>query len=313
VDQAVLWLKQGDWARGWTEYEWRWRLPGMRRRRLSRPMWDGRPLAGRRILLHPEQGLGDTLQFVRYAAVLQAAGAHVIVESPRSLTRLLSRCAGIDELVPAGTPLPDYDVHAPLLSLPRLLETQLTNIPAQVPYLNADPVGIERWRERLIPYCGLKIGIAWQGNPRHPNDHQRSMPLHHFAPLAKIPGVQLFSLQKQFGTQQLAGVASHFSVIDLVRRADRRAGPFMDTAAIMKNLDLVITCDTAIAHLAGALAVPVWVLLAANSSDWRWGYDTSRSPWYPTLRLFRQPQPGNWQETFQRVAAALTRPSTRAA
>lgn len=305
VDRAVLWLKQGDFERGWTEYEWRWRLPGLRPRSMPKALWDGTSLTGRRILLHTEQGMGDTLQFVRYAAVLQASGAHVILLSPPALARLLARCSGIDELVLEGAALPPFDVHAPLLSLPGLLRTNRASIPAQIPYLSADPERIEAWRRKLESYHGLKIGIAWQGNPNLHNDACRSTPLAHFEPLAAVPRVHLFSLQKHVGTVQLTRLRSRFPVVDLVRSADLAAGPFMDTAAIMKTLDLVIACDTAVAHLAGALGVPVWLLLSAGNSDWRWMENSTQTPWYPTMRLFRQKTQGDWLEVFQRLAAAL--------
>lgn len=304
VNRALLWLRQGEFARGWAEYEWRWQLTGNPPRRLPQPLWDGAPLAGRTILLHAEQGLGDTLHFLRYAAGLKESGARVILESPPALSRLLARCPGIDCLVTRGSTLPPFDVHAPLLSLPRLVGTILANIPARVPYLAAEPKLVESWRRKLAAYPGFKVGIVWQGSSRFPDDRLRSIPLSHFESLAGVKGVRLFSLQKNEGTEQLAGRANRFPVIDLGPKVDEAAGPFMDTAAIMPNLDLVITCDTAIAHLAGALGVPVWLPLSV-SSDWRWRLNQEDSPWYPSMRLFRQKEHGNWREVFLRLTAAL--------
>lgn len=304
VNRALLWLRQGDFERGWAEYEWRWRLKANKPRAWSKPLWDGSSLAGQTILLHAEQGLGDTLHFVRYAAVLKESGALVIVESPPALARLLALCPGIDHLVTRGSARPPFDVHAPLLSLPRLLGTTLDNIPARVPYLAAEPKLVERWRRKLAAYAGYKVGIVWQGSSQYPDDRLRSIPLSHFESLAGVKGVRLFSLQKYEGTEQLAGKATRFPVIDLGPKVDEATGPFMDTAAIMKNLDLVISCDTASAHLAGALGVPVWLPLSV-SSDWRWGLNREDSPWYPTMRLFRQKEQGDWREVFVRLAAAL--------
>jgi hypothetical protein len=196
------------------------------------------------------------------------------------------------------------DVQIPLLSLPGLLGTTLANVPAPVPYLYADAGLVAHWAEQLRPLGTFKIGIAWQGNSAYPCDHVRSIPLARFAPLARLRGVQLVSLQNGPGSEQLREVASQFSVFDLGSRLDETAGAFMDTAAVMKNLDLVVTCDTAIDHLAGALAVPAWLALPFVP-DWRWLLQREDSPWYPTVRVFRQSQPGDWQEVFERMAAAI--------
>jgi hypothetical protein len=251
--------------------------------------------------LWAEQGLGDTLQFIRYAPRVKQRGGIVLVEPPAPLARLVAGCPGIDRLVAPGSVLADsFDVHAPLMSLPGLLGTTLATVPARVPYLVADAALTGSWREQLRPLRGFKIGIAWQGNPQHPRDRFRSIPLSQFAPLAGIEGVRLLSLQKGPGSEQLAAVAHHFVVTDLGSQLD----DMMDTAAVMRNLDLVITADTAIAHLAGALGVPVWVALPV-APDWRWLLERQDSPWYPTMRLFRQARWGDWEDVFQRLAAAL--------
>jgi hypothetical protein len=294
----------GDFERGWEEYEWRWKKAKVTPRDFPQPLWDSSALEGRTILIHTEQGLGDTLQFIRYVPLVKQRGGTVIVECPASLGQLLASCAGIDRLIASGAPLPPFDVHAPLLSLPRIFGTTLANVPAEVPYLSADPALVEYWRSELSSVAGIKIGIAWQGNPRFPADCMRSIPLTHFTPLAQVDGVRLFSLQKGTGSAQLAAVASYLPVIDLADRLDETSGGFMDTAAVMKNLDLVVTSDTSIAHLAGALGVPVWVALALGG-DWRFLVGREDSPWYPTMRLFRQTQMGDWDSVFERIAAEL--------
>jgi tetratricopeptide (TPR) repeat protein len=307
-NRSLVWLLRGDFARGWEAYAWRWRQErGVDRLEpLDRPAWDGLPLDGKTILLRSEQGLGDTLQFIRYAPVLRGMGARVLVQPQNVLLPLLSRCPGIDQLVAHGAPLPPFDVHAPLLNLPFLLQTTLETVPADVPYLFADPALVERWRLELAPVRGFRVGIAWQGNPAHLWDRQRSVPLAAFEPLARVPGVRLLSLQKGTGTEQLAEVAGRFPVLALGGTLDGAAGAFMDTAAVLRNLDLLVTSDTAIAHLAGGLGVPVWVALSA-SPDWRWMLEREDSPWYPTMRLFRQKELGQWADIFGVMAAELAR------
>jgi len=302
--RAMALLLAGDFARGWTEYEWRWQWKLFRAPSLVRPLWDGSPLAGRSILLHPEQGLGDTMQFIRYTALVKEAGGRVLMSCPPALQRLLTRCPGIDQLVGLGPDFPPYDVHAPLLSLPRIFNTTLATIPARIPYVFADPDLIAHWRQRLSAHAGFKIGIAWQGNPQNKTDRRRSISLTHFARLAAVQGVQLFSLQKGPGVEQLRDVAGRFLIADLGSQLDEASGPFMDTAAVMKNMDLVISSDTATAHLAGALGVPTWVALPF-APDWRWLLERDDSPWYPTVRLFRQREPENWDDVFERMARAL--------
>jgi tetratricopeptide (TPR) repeat protein len=299
----ALWLLQlGRFEQGWEEYEWRfdaWRLP-----RFAQPAWDGSHLAGRRLLITSEQGLGDAFQFVRYAPLVKQRGGTVIVETWPALLKILASCPGIDTLVARDSPLPDFDVHIPLMSLPRVLKTTLATIPANVPYLFAQPALIDSWRRELSAQRGFKIGISWQGNPRFYGDNMRSIPLLYFAPLATVPGVRLFSLQKGRGSEQVQAVANLFEVVDLTSRLDETTGPFLDTAALMKNLDLVITSDTALAHLAGALGVPVWVALGF-SPDWRWLMKRSDCPWYPTMRLFRQTRLGAWEDVFEHMAVEL--------
>lgn len=305
-NRGIARLQLGDFAGGWDDYEWRWRCPELAGRRLAQPLWDGSPLDGASILLHAEQGLGDTLQFVRYAPLVSQRGGRVIVACQGALLPLLRGCRGIDELVSFNDPPSAYAVHAPLMSLPRILGTTLETIPAQVPYIDPDASLVDRWRGELQSIDGFKVGIAWQGSPEFRFDRLRSVPLTNFAPLADLPGITLVSLQKGFGSEQLAALADRPNVIDLASRLDETTGPFLDTAAVMQSLDLVITSDTSIAHLAGALGVEVWVAIAF-SPDWRWLRDRDDNPWYPTMRLFRQARRGDWQLVFSKMAAALAK------
>jgi len=301
LNVGTAWLLMGDFERGWPEYEWRGKCEDSDLPNFPQPLWDGSSLEGRTILLYAEQGLGDTLQFIRFAPLVKERGGNVLVACPQSLVRLLTRCSGIDRLIVESSSAP-FDVHAPLLSIPGILGTTLATIPASVPYLYADPERTEHWRGELGKFPTFKIGIAWQGNPLNKNDRKRSFPLTLFAPLAGIEGVQLFSLQKGAGTEQLDAAASRFPVTDLGSKLD----DFLETAAVVQNLDLIITADTALGHLAGALGARVWVTLSF-AADWRWFRNRDDSPWYPTMRLFRQPQRGNWEEVFARIAEELTK------
>ena len=374
VNRSLLLLLAGDFDNGWKEYEWRWKLPELQGK-YAAPCWEGEPLEGRRILLHVEQGLGDTMQFVRYAPLVKERGGTVVVECQRGLRNLLLRCAGIDRVVELGNALPAFDVHAPLLSLPRIFGTRLETIPADVPYLFADEGLVEEWRERLegvrgqetgvrgqkagvggqkpeapinhsLTHRPLLVGINWQGRPGRGMFRLRDVPLEHFVRLGELPGVRLISLQRGEGREELlesghalvveaqrglegeplltrrvteamveplltprvseaVGIA-HPTIVDLGADVDAAHGAFVDTAAITKNLDLVITSDTAVAHLAGALGVPVWVGLPF-AADWRWLLDRSDSPWYPSMRLFRQKRAGDWKGVFEEIGAEVRR------
>lgn len=305
LNRAVSWLRMGDFPRGWHEFEWRRLCEGHHIRRFDAPLFDGKPLPEGTVLLHAEQGLGDTIQFVRYAALVKQRCQTVVVQCQDALKPLLSGCTGIDHLVALKETLPECDAQAPLTSLPLILGTTLDTIPHEVPYLAADDRLAEQWRERLGKHRGFKVGIAWQGSSRYNLDDYRSVPLRHFGVLARLADVKLFSLQCGQGSEQLGQIGDAFSVVDFGPDFDKSSGPFMDTAAVMKNLDLVVSSDTSIVHLAGALGVPVWVALS-YSPDWRWLETHSDSPWYPTMRLFRQRQLGDWDELFQRVARELS-------
>jgi Flp pilus assembly protein TadD len=311
-NRSMLRLLQGDFEQGWPEYEWRWALHSFAARPFTQPLWNGSSLAGKTILLHGEQGLGDMLQFVRYAPLVKQRGGKVIVECHAPLTRLLSGFRGIDGLLSRGSGLPRFDVHAPILSLPGMFRTTLATIPASVPYIHADGGLVRHWRRTKnwevrsttldLRSSHFTVGVAWQGNPQHPQDHLRSIPLAQFAPLMSVQGVQFVSLQKGPGTK-LARDNFATCFIHPPTSFDE-AGPFMDTAAIMQNLDLVISSDTVVPHLAGVLGVPVWVALPL-APDWRWLLQREDSPWYPTMRLFRQTKYGQWEDVFARMAEEL--------
>lgn len=288
-------LLRGYFPQAWDDYEWRWRRADLAKPVLPGAEWDGSPLGGRTILLHDEQGLGDSLQFVRYAPLVAAMGGRVILRCQAAAARLLATVPGISRVVTETMPLPDADVHATLLSLPRILRTTAETIPAGVPYLRAPPP-----RTPLPKRDGISLhaGIVWAGNPLHGNDHQRSCPGEMFLQLLRLPGLALYGLQK--GPAPAASAVSPLLVPPLVPdHAD-----MADTAAVIAQLDLVITVDTSVAHLAGALGKPVWLLLP-YVPDWRWQTGRDTSPWYPTMRLFRQSRPGDWEGVFRAVEQAL--------
>lgn len=305
MNVGMIYLRYGDTVRGWSEYEWRWKTKDGALPAVACPMWDGSSLDGKSILLTPEQGLGDSIQFVRYAAFLkQRYDCRVVFCCPRALVQLLSTCPGIDQITTIDRPLPRTDYFAPLLHVPAVLGHSPNDFPHDVPYVTADAALVGEWRERLAKYSVKKIGIAWRGNPIAPADTMRSLSLAEFAPIARLPEVQLFSLQKGHGSDELKKFAAELKVVDLGRELDEKTGAFVETAAVLKNLDLLIACDTAIVHVAGALGVPVWVA-AGNVPDWRWMMDREDTVAYPTMRLFRQTTFGDWQGVFNRMAKAL--------
>ncbi|HTJ90248.1 MAG TPA: glycosyltransferase family 9 protein [Acidocella sp.] len=298
-------LAQGNMEMGWEEYEWRWKTRHLlsEQRKFSQPQWHGERADGQTLLIHAEQGFGDTLQFCRYAPLAAARGLRVILEVQKPLLRLLRGLPGIDLVIAHGDQLPPFDLHSPLLSLPRAFGTRLESIPNEVPYLHAEAVAAAHWRTRLdqIANQGPKIGIVWAGRPYNHSsslmaiDRRRSMSPEFLAPLFEISGLKFFSLQKSG-----PGASGAFPLIDLMKEVD----DFADTAALVTNLDLVISVDTAVAHLAAALGKQVW-LMNRFDSCWRWLEERRDSPWYPTLRLYRQSQPGAWGSVINEIGCDL--------
>jgi len=303
VNLGMTLLLTGKFVEGWAEYRWRrYTKKAIYPHRYEMPRWDGSPFPEKKLFVHYEQGLGDNLQFVRYLPKVKARGGTVIFEVKKSLLGLLRGFPGIDELVEASfnvKPTVEFDFYTSLLDLPRIFGTTLETIPAEVPYLYADPRKVEYWRNKLAE-DGFKVGIVWAGSAKHSNDRWRSCVLKRFAPLAKIDGVRLYGLQKGKAAEQVKELAGKMSLMNLADELN----DFTDTAGVIENLDLVISVDTAVLHLAGAMGKPVWALLPF-APDWRWMLNRDDSPWYPTMRLFRQRRSGNWDDVFQRVTDEL--------
>jgi len=302
-NEGLSLLTLGDYRQGFQKYEARWLRTGMpRRRSLGKALWLGEyPLGRKTILLHAEQGLGDTIQFARYAPQLARTGAKVVLEVQPELTALLSRIEGVASVVGRGDALPAYDVHCPAGSLPLALRTDVATIPANVPYLAASDERVARWRERLGPLPSPRIAVAWSGRADHANDRNRSIPFEHFAPLLSGQG-SFVSIQRELRD----GDANALARLPNVTHVGDALADFDDTASVLALADLVISVDTSVVHLAGAMGRPAWVLLPFQP-DWRWLLDREDSPWYPTVRLFRQPKPGDWDSVMARVRDELSR------
>jgi tetratricopeptide (TPR) repeat protein len=310
-NEALFRLRLGDFSGGWKQYEWRWkRDEGLRQlRNFAQPLWLGEsPLAGKTILVHHEQGFGDTIQFARYATLLAKQDARVILEVQPPLKSLLSQIGAGIQVIGRGEDIPSFDLHCPLLSLPLAFRTELDTIPADVPYLAAPNGRIEQWKERLPPHSGLRVGVVWSGNATHKDDHNRSIALARLAPLFDVAGLQFVSLQKELRDDDAQLLAQDSRVVDIGRDFD----DFDDTAAVVAAVDLVISVDTSVAHLAGALGKPVWVLLPF-CPDWRWLLDRDDSPWYPSARFYRQPAIGDWESVIERLGRELTQLAPRSA
>jgi Flp pilus assembly protein TadD len=303
---GLLHLSEGNFARGWAEYEYRESVRRARRR-FSQPQWKGQPLEGARIFLHADQGLGDALQCVRYVPLVAARGGQVILGVQKRLHRLLARSEGARQVISEGETPSDFHWHCPLLSLPLAFGTELSTIPAEIPYVHPDPARVKAWEHRMQG-DSLRIGLAWGGNPNYPHELWRSIPLEQLAPLTKLENTTFYSLQMGAPARQVKQLGPRVRLIDL----QDEQKDFAETAAIAANLDLVISIDTSVAHLAGAMGKPVWILLN-NSPDWRWLLEREDSPWYPTARLFRQATFGNWQDVVTRVEEELRELAARTA
>ncbi len=297
-------LLLGDFARGWEEYEWRWKLGDREaiRRDFREPLWlGGQPVKGLTILLHSEMGLGDTLLFCRYAKQVAALGASVLLEVQPPLLPLLANVEGATAVLPRGASLPDFDCHCPLMSLPLAFRTDLGTIPADVPYVRSDPVRVTAWRDRIGEAVKPRIGLVWSGSAALRND-KRSMALADALPLVG-EWAEWVSLQKEVRDSDAALLAAHPEI----RHYGEALHDFADTAALVELTDLVVTIDSSVANLAGAMGKPVWIMLPHNPHDWRWLLDREDSPWYPTARLFRQPTAGDWPGVVRRVRDELAR------
>jgi tetratricopeptide (TPR) repeat protein len=304
-NRSFTYLLNANFKDGWRDYEWRFQQAKWKTlypHRYSGPRWDGITGSGKTIFIHDEQGLGDTLQFVRYIPLVKSRCRKVIFETRKSLIPLLQGFPGIDRFVIRSTTQPaseNWDFYTPLLSLPKIFGTDLETIPTDVPYIYADTGKVAHWRNRL-PGSRFKVGIVWAGRPLHTNDRNRSCKLAQFYPFSKIPGIQLIGLQKGEATAQTQHNPAQF----VLTNYGEEFKDFSDTAGLIENLDLVISVDTAVAHLAGAMGKPVWALLPFVP-DWRWMMDREDSPWYPSMRLFRQKTQGDWGPVFQRVEKEL--------
>ncbi|HEX2566337.1 MAG TPA: tetratricopeptide repeat-containing glycosyltransferase family protein [Burkholderiales bacterium] len=291
----------GDYPQGWEEYEWRWKVKALNTplRKLDAPLWDGRALPGGTVLLHAEQGFGDTLLFARYASLVAERCSRVVLECQSELASLLARTPGVHQVVAAGHALPPCDAHLPLMSLPRVFRTTLDSVPWTGPYVLPDAARAAE-SARLASAPGLRVGLVWAGRPQQGDDRKRSCSLAMMAPLARAAGATFYSLQKGPPASQAAAPPRGMTLVDL----ESHIGDFEDTAALIANLDLVITVDTSVANLAGALGRPTWVLLS-TIPDWRYHLGREDTPWYPAMRLFRQSQPGDWTAPLDQAARAL--------
>ena len=305
---GVIHLYQGNFKEGWREYDYRWKCTDAIQYFYKQPKWLGEPLEGKTVLLYCEQGLGDTIHFIRFAKVLKDRGAKTIVHVQPPLLALLQGCKGIDYLIPNSLKIDQpFDYHCSLLDVAAVLQIDDTNIPDAVPYIEVQKSLLDYWRgvlTRELPPAKLRVGLVWQGNPDHQADLFRSVPLNVLTPLADIEGIQLISLQRGAGTEQLKAWKGSKIIYCMPESIDQTSGAFMDTSAILDLVDVIVTSDTSMAHLAGALARPTCVMLG-YTPDWRWLQNRQDSPWYPTSHLFRQKTIGEWSPVVSEIAKKL--------
>lgn len=292
-------LTLGDFDKGWEEYAWRFKRPDLKRE-FNMPQWQGEPLEGKRLLVHAEQGAGDAIQFLRFIPHVKTLGPEIVFECHKDMYALCYEQTGIDIVISKGTKLPACDYHIPLLSLAQIFNINFDNIPNNVPYIYVPENKIEQWQGLLANASKVKIGLVWAGNPEHPNDYNRSCDLQQWLPFLEQEEIDFFSLQKKFKLEQLQQLPENIHVTNL----EDKIFDYVDTAACITQLDLVITVDTSVAHLAGALGKPVWVLIP-YVPDWRWMLNTEKSPWYPTMRLFRQQKIGDWEPVIAKITEEL--------
>lgn len=309
---SSIYLALGDFEKGWPEYEWRWKAYNERSHKTDIPLWNGENLTNQTLLICTEQGLGDTIQFVRYLKLLKAKHPHakLIIETQSALAYLLRLQPYIDHVIARHEQRPHCDYQIPLMSIPNIVKTRLATIPADIPYIAADESRIATWKEKLSQDKNFKIGICWQGNARYSTQALRravaakSLPLQALKPLSEIPGVSLYSLQQIDGVDQIKECDFKDKLTLFDQDFDTTHGAFMDTAAVVPHLDLVISVDTATCHLAAAMGVPTWIILPFPA-DWRWLRNRTDSPWYPSVRLFRQLKLGDWQTPINEVVTVL--------
>jgi tetratricopeptide (TPR) repeat protein len=300
---SLVLLSLGNFIEGLKEHEWRWKSKDFicQYRNFSQPFLDISVIEGRTIFLYAEQGLGDNIQFIRYAPLIAQRGGNVILECSKELKSLLQNITSISKVITYGEQLPEFDMYCPLLSLPFVFNTRVETIPAKIPYITADTELVRKWGKKLHDDNSLfKIGLVWAGNPKHKNNYDRSCSLEVFRPLTQCENISFYSLQKGEAGKQAKNSFEGMNFIDYMDEVH----DFADTAALIENLDLIVSVDTAVAHLAGALGKQVWTLLPF-APDWRWMLNREDSPWYPTMRLFRQPSPGDWKSVIDKIKDEL--------
>jgi tetratricopeptide (TPR) repeat protein len=300
-NMSLVLLLSGNFKEGWKEFAWRWRVKDFSHHTFLQPEWYGSDITGQRILLYAEDGYGDTIQFIRYVALVKNRGAKIIVECQRELVSLLDKIAGIDNVLAHGEKLPEFDLHCSLLRLPSVFDTTLKNIPLSIPYITVDSILVTKWKNIIHQdNSRIKIGLVWSGSLREGKLRHRSCSLDTYSPLAEFDNVTFYSLQKGEAAKEAKNPPRGMKFVDYTEELN----DFSDTAALIENLDLVISVDTAVAHLAGSLGKPAWTIVSFPP-DWRWLLKREDSPWYPTMKLFRQSSPGDWEPVIESVSREL--------